>query len=211
MPSIPAHCRMAVHWQMCETSSLPRETREPGPRCFSPYHRNPHQRETLDEHTRQSTPAYGAIQATCFTPGRKVAVTVFIDNIITFLPSPPVSHRRLLLRSKRLGTLGPVLHTSLYLSWLICIIPIRNKWSTHFCWLNIWKPGKVLRMLRGNPGAYSVRSPRCSQTLWLQSQRTAGGEMRGCRCPDSGLVWRFEDRIHDIWQLTLKMVPGGNG
>ena len=79
-------------------------------------------------------------------------------------------------------------------------------------------------MLRGNRGAYSVRSPRCSQTLLLQSQRTAG-EMIGCRChdclvedacPNSGL--KIEDRIHDIWQmmreavqLTLKMVPGGNG
>ena len=37
----------------------------------------------------------------------------------------------------------------------------------------ISKPGRVLRRSQGNQGAYSVRSPRCNQTLGLQSQRKA--------------------------------------
>ena len=61
-------------------------------------------------------------------------------------------------------------------------------------------------MLRGNQGAYSARSPRCSQTLLLQSQRTAGDVMIWLKIEDT-------DREHDLAtvQLTLKMVPGGNG
>ena len=60
-------------------------------------------------------------------------------------------------------------------------------------------------MLRGNQGAYSARSPRCSQTLLLQSQRTAGDVMI--------VMVEDTDRKHDLAtvQLTLKMVPGGNG
>ena len=50
----------------------------------------------------------------------------------------------------------------------------------------ISKPGRVLRRSQGNQGAYSVRSPRCSRTLWLQSQRRAGD-----------IKWMLEIRILD--------------
>ena len=67
-------------------------------------------------------------------------------------------------------------------------------------------------MSLGNQEACSVRSPRCSQTLGLQSQRKAEDDKSlDFVITVYGVQLRSLTRMKKMFSLTLKMVPGGKG